>query len=56
MILNNFDYQATYGSYYKYYYYYYGSEKGKDKPGTNGAAVNGASKNGNAKEKIIKPN
>ena len=56
VILNNFDYQATYGSYYKYYYYYYGSEKGKDKPGTNGAAVNGASKNGNAKEKIIKPN
>ena len=29
VILNNFDYQATYGSYYKYYYYYYGSEKGK---------------------------
>lgn len=27
VILNNFDYQATYGSYYKYYYYYYGSEK-----------------------------
>ena len=25
VILNNFDYQATYGSYYKYYYYYYGS-------------------------------
>jgi capsular exopolysaccharide synthesis family protein len=29
VILNNFDYQATYGSYYKYYYYYYGSEKDK---------------------------
>lgn len=29
VVLNNFDYQATYGSYYKYYYYYYGSEKGK---------------------------
>jgi tyrosine-protein kinase Etk/Wzc len=28
VILNNFDYQATYGSYYKYYYYY-GSEKDK---------------------------
>ena len=28
VVLNNFDYQATYGSYYKYYYYYYGSEKG----------------------------
>ncbi|MBL8016701.1 MAG: polysaccharide biosynthesis tyrosine autokinase [Ignavibacteria bacterium] len=56
VILNNFDYQATYGSYYKYYYYYYGSEKGKEKTGTNGAAVNGASKNGTAKEKIIKPN
>jgi tyrosine-protein kinase Etk/Wzc len=25
VVLNNFDYQATYGSYYKYYYYYYGS-------------------------------
>ncbi len=31
VILNNFDYQAAYGSYYKYYYYYYGSEKGKSK-------------------------
>ena len=30
VILNNFDYQAAYGSYYKYYYYYYGSEKGKE--------------------------
>jgi tyrosine-protein kinase Etk/Wzc len=42
VILNNFDYQATYGSYYKYYYYYYGAEKGKSqketdskKPGVN---------------------
>ncbi|MGA2668186.1 MAG: polysaccharide biosynthesis tyrosine autokinase [Ignavibacteria bacterium] len=32
VILNNFDYQATYGSYYKYYYYYYGSEKNKSQP------------------------
>jgi len=32
VVLNNFDYQATYGSYYKYYYYYYGaSEKDKSK-------------------------
>jgi len=30
VVLNNFDFQATYGSYYKYYYYYYGSEKGKN--------------------------
>lgn len=29
VVLNNFDYQAAYGSYYKYYYYYYGSEKEK---------------------------
>jgi len=36
VILNNFDYQATYGSYYKYYYYYYGSEKGKTAGGGNG--------------------
>jgi tyrosine-protein kinase Etk/Wzc len=35
VVLNNFDYQATYGSYYKYYYYYYGSEKGKEKAGAN---------------------
>ncbi len=33
VVLNNFDYQATYGSYYKYYYYYYGSEKGKNSGG-----------------------
>lgn len=32
VVLNNFDYQATYGSYYKYYYYYYGSEKGTPPP------------------------
>jgi capsular exopolysaccharide synthesis family protein len=31
VVLNNFDYQATYGSYYKYYYYYYGSERDKEK-------------------------
>ncbi len=34
VILNNFDYQATYGSYYKYYYYYYGAEKGKSQKET----------------------
>lgn len=62
VILNNFDYQATYGSYYKYYYYYYGSEKGKDSNGaangstTNGNTGNGTIKNGKQKEKIIKPN
>jgi polysaccharide biosynthesis transport protein len=46
VILNNFDYQSTYGSYYKYYYYYYGSENGKTTtgvPGGNGQ-TNGASK------------
>lgn len=58
VILNNFDYQATYGSYYKYYYYYYGSEKGK---GTNvaGGPANGKAAivngNGNIKDKTIKP-
>lgn len=31
VILNNFDYQATYGSYYKYYYYYYGNSSDKQK-------------------------
>ncbi len=59
VILNNFDYQATYGSYYKYYYYYYGSEKGKDAAsGTNGSSTNGngIGSKGNQKEKIIKPN
>jgi capsular exopolysaccharide synthesis family protein len=56
VILNNFDYQATYGSYYKYYYYYYGSEKGKESAGTNGKPTNGVSTNGSQKEKIIKPN
>lgn len=46
VILNNFDYQSTYGSYYKYYYYYYGSENGKSSSGTAGANVkaNGTSK------------
>ncbi len=61
VILNNFDYQATYGSYYKYYYYYYGSEKGKESSGTNGKAANGkdtngVNTNGSSKVKIIKPN
>lgn len=37
VVLNNFDYQATYGSYYKYYYYYYGSEKSKEKNSANGS-------------------
>lgn len=39
VVLNNFDYQATYGSYYKYYYYYYGSEKSSQASGnkTNGS-------------------
>lgn len=37
VVLNNFDYQATYGSYYKYYYYYYGSsEKSKSQHGGSG--------------------
>jgi len=32
VVLNNFNYTSSYGSYYKYYYYYYGSEGGrKDK-------------------------
>lgn len=46
VILNNFDYQTTYGSYYKYYYYYYGSEKGKTLNGipTAAAQTNGSSK------------
>ena len=54
VVLNNFDYQATYGSYYKYYYYYYGSEKGKEqqKAGTNGNVTNGAEKT----KPITKPN
>jgi capsular exopolysaccharide synthesis family protein len=48
VVLNNFDYQATYGSYYKYYYYYYGSEKGKNKQGTktNGSATSTAQAEG----------
>jgi tyrosine-protein kinase Etk/Wzc len=29
VVLNKFDFQAGYGSYYKYYYYYYGSSKDK---------------------------
>lgn len=37
VILNNFDYQATYGSYYKYYYYYYGNTD-KSKQTGNGVA------------------
>jgi capsular exopolysaccharide synthesis family protein len=63
VILNNFDYQATYGSYYKYYYYYYGSEKGKEqgkekKNNGNGTAANGSNGNGNGNvtQKTIKPN
>ena len=40
VILNNFDYQATYGSYYKYYYYYYGSQKGKTTTTTGGGLSN----------------
>lgn len=59
VILNNFDYQATYGSYYKYYYYYYGSEKGKGAPAANGTAsvkTSQSNGNGNIKDKIIKPN
>jgi tyrosine-protein kinase Etk/Wzc len=44
VVLNNFDYQATYGSYYKYYYYYYGSEKGKEQK-AGSTATNGSSKN-----------
>ena len=53
VVLNNFDYQATYGSYYKYYYYYYGSEKGKG-----GSAPNNLNGNGTDAKKqkhIIKP-
>ncbi len=48
VILNNFDYQATYGSYYKYYYYYYGSEKGKGQASTPQTSTNG---NGTVKSK-----
>src|SRR4030095_5780029 len=55
VVLNNFDYQATYGSYYKYYYYYYGSEKGKTT--ANGTpASNGNSSADKVKKQIIKPN
>jgi capsular exopolysaccharide synthesis family protein len=54
VVLNNFDYQATYGSYYKYYYYYYGSEKGKDKKGSNGTVP--VSGNGTETDKIKKSN
>jgi capsular exopolysaccharide synthesis family protein len=58
VVLNNFDYQATYGSYYKYYYYYYGSEKGKTTAnGTPAANGNNAGSNvSNVKKQIIKPN
>jgi capsular exopolysaccharide synthesis family protein len=57
VILNNFDYQATYGSYYKYYYYYYGSEKGKEQKGAGAKTSNGQTNgNGSTAQKIIKPN
>lgn len=57
VILNNFDYQATYGSYYKYYYYYYGSEKGKEQKNNGAVKVSNGSANGNGSitQKITKP-
>jgi len=47
VILNNFDYQATYGSYYKYYYYYYGSEKSSTS--SNGVTAAESQSNGSSK-------